>query len=408
MILEYDTGLHQRRAELPPRERIEWRRVGIGYGTTGCLVLLGLVLMTGNSTRRPTMWGQEQAGTGLSTSVQKLIAAEEALSVRAPSAVSAVEEKPTNSHGTVSLGGLVQAQDNGGPTTVDKDNKPIGAYRTATNDSVISTVPDFLVSPVGQIKLQLIPAGEFLMGSSKDEDKDALKDELPKHRVRITRPFYLGVTEVTQGQYRAVTGQSPSNFKGSDDLPVERVSWDDARNFCNALSRAEGIPLFYRGDGAENIPLFFYRDDGGNLKKPEWNGPGYRLPTEAEWEYACRAKNPARYSFGDDPAALGEHAWFAGNSGNQTHPVGQKRPNAFGLFDMQGNVWEWCSDGYGLSARSLGDDPVGPLGAWVRVVRGGGWNGNPRNARSASRLRGTPDDRYYDLGFRLARGQSGR
>ena len=216
--------------------------------------------------------------------------------------------------------------------------------------------------------------------------------------MRITRPFYLGATEVTQGQYRAVTGQSPSHFKGSDDLPVEQVSWLDAVNFCNALSRAEGLPLFYRVDGP-------------NVAVPDWKGAGYRLPTEAEWEYACRAKNPARYSFGDDPAGLGEYAWFGGNSGNQTHPVGQKRPNAFGLFDMHGNVWEWCSDGYqgDFYARSPVDDPVCPFeGAASRVLRGGSWFSIPRYCRSAYRDGFTPAYRDNDLGFRVARVQSGR
>ena len=246
------------------------------------------------------------------------------------------------------------------------------------------------------MKLVLIPAGEFLMGSSKDPDNYARDPEVPQHRVRITRPFYLGVTEVTQGQYRAVTGQSPSNFKGSDDLPVEQVSWDDAVNFCNALSRVEGFPPFYRVDGQ-------------NVAVPDWKGAGYRLPTEAEWEYACRAKNPARYSFGDDPAGLGEHAWFDGNSGNQTHPVGQKRPNAFGLFDMHGNVYEWCWDAFDTKyyAESPVDDPRGPSGASGRVIRGGGWHRDPLYARSAYRGWDPPGNRRHVLGFRLARVQSG-
>ncbi len=149
---------------------------------------------------------------------------------------------------------------------------------------------------VAGIKLKLIPAGEFLMGSSKDEDKDkdALLNEMvdrQKHRVLITRAFYLGVTEVTQGQYRAVTGQSPSHFKGSDDLPVESVSWLDAVAFCNALSRQEGLPLYYRIEGY-------------SVEVPDPKGSGYRLPTEAEWEYACRARGSTRFSFGDDPASL--------------------------------------------------------------------------------------------------------
>jgi formylglycine-generating enzyme required for sulfatase activity len=254
---------------------------------------------------------------------------------------------------------------------------------------------EFITTRTAGIRLKRIPAGEFLMGSP-DSDKGAYDDEKPQHRVRITRPFYLGVTEVTQGQYRAVTGQSPSWFKGSDDLPVEHVSWRDAVSFCNVLSRAEGLPLFYRVEGK-------------SVEVPDWKGPGYRLPTEAEWESACRARNPSRYSFGDDPASLGEYAWFNGNSNGRTHAVGQKRPNGFGLSDMHGNVWELCWDGYGEKyyAQSPVDDPSGPLGASDRVVRGGCWLYYPRVARSASRYGLTPDDRSLYLGFRLARGQSG-
>jgi formylglycine-generating enzyme required for sulfatase activity len=242
--------------------------------------------------------------------------------------------------------------------------------------------------------LKLIPAGEFVMGSP-DSEADIRADELPPHVVRITRPFFLGATEVTQGQYKAVTGQSPSHFKGSDDLPVENLSWIDALKYCNELSRAEGLPLFYKAEGA-------------NVLVPDWKGKGYRLPTEAEWEYACRAGSRARYSFGDDAAALGEFAWFLGNSGRQTHPVGQKLSNAFGLFDMHGNVWEWCSDGYDKDfyGRSPGSNPVCPFQtSSVRVMRGGCWLDYPQVARSAHRGRWRPDGRSEILGFRVARGQ---
>jgi formylglycine-generating enzyme required for sulfatase activity len=156
------------------------------------------------------------------------------------------------------------------------------------------------------IKLRPIPAGEFEMGSSA-EDKSAFEDERPKHRVLITRPFYLSAHEVTQGQYRAVTGENPSYFQGSDELPVEQVSWNDAIVFCNKLSEQEGLKPYYRSSAGE--PL------GGN---------GFRLPTEAEWEYACRAGSSTRYSFGDEMALMDEYAWVSGNAGNKTHPVGQK------------------------------------------------------------------------------------
>jgi len=221
-----------------------------------------------------------------------------------------------------------------------------------------------------------------------------MDDEKPQHRVRITRPFYLGVTEVTQGQYRGMTGENPSLFKGSDDLPVEQVSWYDAIAFCNKLSEREGLKPYYQsGAGVQS------------------GGDGYRLPTEAEWEYACRAGTSTRYSFGDDEASLGEYAWFGGNSSvPKTHPVGQKRPNKFGLYDMHGNVWEWCWDGYDKDyyRQSPVVDATGPLQASLRVNRGGGWDSGSRVPKSAFRSYGLRDDRSSYRGFRLARGQSGR
>jgi formylglycine-generating enzyme required for sulfatase activity len=241
--------------------------------------------------------------------------------------------------------------------------------------------PERITNSVG-MTLVRIPAGEFLMGSP-DSDPEARDDEKPQHRVRIIRPFYLGATAVTQGQYRAVTGQSPSHFQGSDDLPVENVFWNDAPAFCERLNE---------------------------LEKDQLAGARYRLPTEAEWEYACRAGTTTRYSFGDDAAGLGDHGWFDGNSGGKTHPVGQKRPNAWGLYDMHGNVTEWCSDAYEAKyyQQSPGADPLCSSQAVSRVYRGGGWNDSPQYCRLASRLRGAPKYRLNSLlGFRVARVQSG-
>jgi formylglycine-generating enzyme required for sulfatase activity len=252
--------------------------------------------------------------------------------------------------------------------------------------------PKQITSSIG-VKLVLIPAGEFLMGSP-DSDGDAQDDEKPQHQVRITRPFYLGTTEVTQGQYRAITGESPSNFKGSHDLPVEEVSWNDAIAFCNKLSEREGLKPYYQlGAGAPS------------------GGEGYRLPTEAEWEYACRAGTATRFSFGDADTSLGESAWFSDNSDFKTHPVGQKRPNAWGLFDMHGNVWEWCGDGYAADCYQgspAAADPPGPSQSADRVIRGGGWNDFPQDCRAALRGWFAPGYRGSSLGFRLARGQSSR
>jgi formylglycine-generating enzyme required for sulfatase activity len=229
-------------------------------------------------------------------------------------------------------------------------NRTRGTVGIVTLGRSRADAPKSITNKVG-MKLVLIPAGEFMMGSEDGDD-----DEKPRHRVRITRPFYLGATEVTQGQYQAVTGENPSRFKGSDDLPVETVRWNEAVAFCNKLSQKEGLKPYYQfGDGEQS---------GGN---------GYRLPTEAEWEYACRAGSSSRYAFGDDESSLGDYAWFNGNSAAKTHPVGQKKPNAWGLFDMHGNVWEWCWDGYDEKyySDSPSADPSGSLKASVRVFRSG-------------------------------------
>jgi formylglycine-generating enzyme required for sulfatase activity len=173
------------------------------------------------------------------------------------------------------------------------------------------------------------------------------------------------------------TWRSPG-FEQTDEHPVVNVTWNDATAFCEWLSWLERMT--------------------------------YRLPTQTEWEYACRAGATTRYSFGDAAAKLGEYAWFTGNSDDRTHPVGRKKPNGWGLFDMHGNVWEWCSDGYAADyyRQSPVDDPPGPLRAPERVMRGGGWDGGLRSARSTYRYGDAPVYRSYDLGFRVARVQSGR
>ena len=226
------------------------------------------------------------------------------------------------------------------------------------------------------MKLMLIAAGEFLMGSA-DDAIEAEADEKPRHRVRITKPFYLGTCEVTQGQYEAVMGKNPSYFSltggGADQVggqltaqyPVENVSWFDAIRFCNKLSEKERKKPFYEIDGAD-------------VRVPDWNGQGYRLPTEAEWEYACRAGTSTVFSFGVTRTQLREYGWFDENSERRTHPVGQKRPNPFGLHDMYGNVWEWCWDWHRpeFYAQPPTDDPTGPV-AEVRILRGGGISQGP-------------------------------
>jgi formylglycine-generating enzyme required for sulfatase activity len=158
------------------------------------------------------------------------------------------------------------------------------------------------------------------------------------------------------------------------------VSWSDAVEFCRKLSA---------------------------LPEERRAGREYRLPTEAEWEYACRAGSTTKWSFGDDEAQLGDYGWFNGNSGFHTHPVGQKKPNAWGLFDMHGNVWEWCSDGYEDYGSSAVTDPQGPSGASARVYRGGSWSLTARYSRSAFRNWNAPSSRSLNLGFRLALSPSG-
>ena len=219
------------------------------------------------------------------------------------------------------------------------------------------------------MKFKLIPAGEFMMGSP-DDDSGKTDYETPQHLVRITKPFYLGIHEVTQEQYEKVMDKNPSKFKGSS-LPVEQVSWEDVTEFCKKLSEMD----------------------------EEYD---YRLPTEAEWEYACRAGTTTIYSCGDkwDPS----YAWFDSNSSGKTHPVGLKQPNAWGLHDMHGNVFEWCQDWYdgAYYKSSPSDDPAGPATGSGRVLRGGGWNGAAGRCRSAFRYRFAPVNHGIDLGFRVA------
>jgi formylglycine-generating enzyme required for sulfatase activity len=225
-----------------------------------------------------------------------------------------------------------------------------------------------------KMEMVLIPAGEFMMGSP-ESDKDAGGDEHPQHRVRITKPFYLGNYPVTQEQWEAVMGSNPSHFKGPKN-PVEQVSWDDCQQFLTKLSAKAG-------------------------------GGKFSLPTEAQWEYARRAGSTTRYCFGDEESKLGEYAWYGENSGLNTHPVGEKKPNAWRLYDMYGNVRQSCQDWYrfGYHANSPTDDPAeaDPSGGFGRVGRGGTWWAPARNCRSARRDLHGPGDRRNDLGFRVSR-----
>ena len=245
------------------------------------------------------------------------------------------------------------------------------------------------------MKLKLIPAGSFLMGATPD-DAEADDDEKPQHKVTITRPFYLSVYEVTQHEYKQVMGANPSNFQFGEDSelrPVEQASWLDAVTFCNKLSEREGRRPYYKIKGRTVTIL------GGN---------GYRLPTEAEWEYACRApQDPGvatMHPFGNDESGLASYAWFRGIGEFETHPVGRKQPNRWGLHDMQGNVWEWCQDWFGENyyKQSPADDPQGPMRGVERVLRGGSWFYPPWNCRPAHRSYREPEARSDIIGFRVA------
>jgi len=234
------------------------------------------------------------------------------------------------------------------------------------------------ICPILKVRFALIPAGTFMMGSHNDE-KDRDDDEI-QHQVTIRKPFYLQVMQVTQGDWKKLMGSNPSYFKGNENLPVEQVSWNYIQEFIQKLNKME-----------ETVK--------------------YRLPTEAEWEYACRAGSTTAYCFGDEPARLGEYAWFDDHmdAGDEpTHIVGQKKPNAWGLYDMHGNVWEWCQDWWGVYPSGCLTDPVGPLEGSCRVLRGGCCGGRARVLRSAKREGLSPDGPYDSgegeiLGFRLVR-----
>ena len=224
------------------------------------------------------------------------------------------------------------------------------------------TIPDL------NLMLQPIAPGTFTMGSASGRSSD----ERPLTQVTITKPYWLGQTEVTQAQWQAVMGSNPSNIKG-DNLPVEHVSWNDAMEFCRKLTERE------RAAG----------------RTPE--GHTYTLPTEAQWEYACRAGTTGDYAGSLDPMG-----WYAANSGSTTQPVGQKQANAWGLHDMHGNVWEWCADLNGNYPGGVITDPTGPPSGSLHVTRGGGWDSPADNCRSSLRNWNVPGARGTNLGFRLA------
>jgi formylglycine-generating enzyme required for sulfatase activity len=306
------------------------------------------------------------------------------------------------------------------PPSVSEKPRMARMENRLSDDGVPSS--KLLSNSIG-MKLALIPAGEFQMGAPAGEEH-AGSDEKPQHRVRITTPFYVGTYQVTQGEFERVMGRNPSWFSAHGDrkewvsgqntsrFPVEHVSWYDAVEFCNKLSESENPPPYYR---MTNVG----RNYDGSIKAADVavaGGNGYRLPTEAEWEYACRAGTTTPFHFGtalngsevncdcNNPYSTTEKGEYL----DRTTTVGSYNPNAFGLYDMHGNVWEWCWDWYDKEyyGKSPEADPIGPSSGSDRVYRGGSWN-TYAVFRAALRDRNSPAYQYDILGFRLARSSGG-
>ncbi|WP_455949669.1 formylglycine-generating enzyme family protein, partial [Odoribacter laneus] len=212
-----------------------------------------------------------------------------------------------------------------------------------------------------------VDGGRFQMGGTSEQGNDADRDEKPVHEVTLS-DYYMGKYEVRQSEWEAVMGNNPSYFKG-DDLPVENVSWEDCHEFIGRLNALTGL--------------------------------SFKLPTEAQWEYAARGGNLSKGYKYSGSNNLGEVGWYGSNSGTYTHRLGEKQPNELGLYDMSGNVWEWCEDWSGGYIVTSQRDPLGAASGSNRVDRGGSWGNEARYCRVSYRDSGTPGDRYGNLGFRL-------
>ena len=226
----------------------------------------------------------------------------------------------------------------------------------------------FMVKGV-EFKMIKVEGGTFSMGATSEQEYDALSCEKPVHSVTLS-DYYIGETEVTQELWEAVMGSNPSEFKGNNQRPVENVSWNDCQEFIKKLNKL--------------------------------TGKNFRLPTEAEWEYAARGGKYSRgYKYSGSNNA-DEVAWYGNNSGFNTHPVATKKANKLGLYDMSGNVWEWCNDWYGRYQSYSQTNPTGPSEGDSRVLRGGSWSGNDWSVRVSNRDNYAPGFRYIDFGLRLA------
>jgi formylglycine-generating enzyme required for sulfatase activity len=252
--------------------------------------------------------------------------------------------------------------------TLDIHLKPVAVYQPGSQGKKVS-------NSLGMAFVYIAP-GSFMMGSPSDEPGRG-NDETQR-RVTLTKGFYMQTTEVTQGQWKAVMGNNPSYFKNcGDDCPVENVSWNDVQQFIRKLNQREGSGT-------------------------------YKLPTEVEWEYTARAGSSSAFANGGISelqcgfdSNLDAMGWYCGNSDKRTHPAARKQPNTWGLYDMHGNVYEWCQDWYGNYPSGSVTDPTGPSSGSDRVFRGGSWSYGARNCRSADRYSYTPGYRYNNLGFRI-------
>jgi formylglycine-generating enzyme required for sulfatase activity len=292
----------------------------------------------------------------------------------APAATPSADEKPNRREAEAA-----PAKTRPAPPTPTINDKPREKAPPADFTSVPSHFTHAFATPAGmrsyaetlgfgqRLEMHVIPGGDFLMGSP---ERRGYADEYPQHRVTLS-PFYIGKYPVTQAQWEAVMRFNPSNFVGPN-LPVDCVTWDEAVEFCRRLSYATARV--------------------------------YRLPTEAEWEYACRAGTQTKFNYGDEEEFLVHHAWCLNNASNQTQPVGLKKPNGWGLYDMHGNVWEWCQDWYASDyyQHSPSVNPHGPAQGASRVQRGGSWYSLPNYCRSAGRSNHQPDQRDALVGFRVA------
>ena len=243
----------------------------------------------------------------------------------------------------------------------------VGRAETVTDVSLSFFSPEKFELKGVTFEMVYVPGGTFTMGATAEQGDDAYDWEKPAHSVTLSG-YYIGKYEVTQAQWRAIMGNNPSYFKG-DNLPVEQVSWNDCQAFIRKLN--------------------------------ELTGKKFSLPTEAQWEYAARGgkSGGTKYSGSDN---IGNVAWYEDNSGDRTHPVGMKKPNSLGIYDMSGNVWEWCQDWYGDYSSYSQTNPTGPDSGWsYRVYRGGCWFSLARVCRVSIRSGYAPGSRYSDLGFRL-------